>query len=258
VKIVCLILFAHRARPDYSLVLAANRDELHARPTALAGFFADNDAIFGGRDLVADGTWLGVTRRGRVAALTNVRSPATRKEGRSRGLIVRRVLEGQGTLVGDVGAIEEERALYPSHNLLAFEGREAVFASDQGIAQPAAGVHGLSNAALDTAWPKVVRGVSRMRGILEAAGPIDRDALFAILADRSFARDVDLPSTGVTPEIERMLSAAFIVSPMYGTRSSTLVLVKRDGTVDFEERSFSPAGELVTTVRQEFPTRAVL
>ena len=235
--------------PAYSLVLAANRDELHERPTAPAEYWpAPSGEIFGGRDLLANGTWLGVTRRGRVAALTNVRSPAARKEGRSRGLLVRDVLEGKGTLLSDLGAIEEARGAYPSHNLLAFEGEEAVFASDQGIQQPPNGIHGLSNATLDTPWPKVVRGVERLKEVL--SDPIDREKLFAILADRGVAPASDLPATGVSPEIERMLSAAFIVSPIYGTRSSTVVLVGTDGAIDFEERSFSSSGEIVSTVRE--------
>jgi uncharacterized protein with NRDE domain len=242
--------------PSYSLVLAANRDEQHARPTARAAFWADNEEIFGGRDLLANGTWLGVTRRGRVAALTNVRSREARKEGRSRGLLVRNVLEGKGTLFPDVGAIEEARGVYPSHNLLAFERDEAVFASDQGIERLAHGFHGLSNATLDTPWPKVVRGVERLKELL--TGPIDPDEIFAILADRGLAPESDLPSTGVAPEIERMLSAAFIVSPIYGTRCSTVVLVGTDGAIDFEERSYSPSGDVVSTVRQRIQSPTVL
>ena len=252
---MCLIVFAVSAHPRHRLVLAANRDELHARPTSPAAFWKERGDIFAGRDLTAGGTWLGVTRSGRLAALTNVRSPDARREGRSRGLVVRSVLEASDSAAMATQRVAEERSRYPSFNLLAVDGSGAFALSDGGLEEVRAGVHGLSNARLDTPWPKVARGRERLEAALTGNGTVDTEALFALLADRSTSPDEALPSTGVALSIERMLSAAFIVSPVYGTRSSTVVLIGQDGAIDFEERSFSPAGEVTGVVHEVIQPR---
>ncbi len=248
---MCLIVFAESVHPRHRLVLAANRDELHARPTSRAAFWSREERIFGGRDLQAGGTWLGVTRDGTVAALTNVRSPDARRDGRSRGLVVRSVLEATSDPLAVAKELAVERERYPSFNLLVSTRTGTVALTDDGLESVAPGIHGLSNARLDTPWPKVRIGKERVAKAIEGS-EVDRDALFAMLGDRTIAPDAELPSTGVPLALERVVSAAFIVSPVYGTRASTIVLVGNDGRVDFEERSYASSGELIGTVRETF------
>ena len=144
--------------------------------------------------------------------------------------------------------VADERSRYPSFNLLAVDGEAGRVLSDEGLLTVPPGIHGLSNARLDTPWPKVERGKERLAAAL-GGGSVDREALFAILSDRAIAPDESLPSTGVPLSLERAVSAAFIVSPIYGTRCSTVVLIGVDGTIAFEERSFSSAGELTGVVQ---------
>jgi uncharacterized protein with NRDE domain len=165
---------------------------------------------------------------------------------------VRAVLEAHGALADDVARLVAASAEYPSFNLVASEAERTLFATDEGTSIVEPGIHGLSNDRLDSPWPKVVRGKARLAEILALRGALDREALFVALADRSAAPDQELPVTGVPRETERALSAAFIVSPTYGTRCSTVVVIARDGSVDFEERSFSDAGDETGRVRRSW------
>ena len=252
---MCLVLLAYDAHPELWLVLAANRDELHARPAAPAGFWEDAPGVFGGRDLDKRGTWLGMTRGGRIAALTNVRDLAARREGRSRGLLVRDYLTSQASPHAFSGALV--RTAYPAFNLIAGVGRQLFYLrDDQPDAIPIApGLHGLSNARLDVFWPKVEDGVRGLRGVLDAPASPSPEAFFRLLARRDVAPDDLLPQTGVPLELERHLSAPFIHLPQYGTRCSTVVLAHRDGTVYVEERTFDadgvPCGLVCETFREE-------
>jgi uncharacterized protein with NRDE domain len=247
---MCLIAFAWQAHDGYPLVVAANRDEFFARPTASAEWWADGD-ILAGRDLRGGGTWMGVTRSGRFAALTNYRDPASvRADAPSRGELVGRFLAADDP-DGALAAIARDRARFNGFNLLA--ARWNGDPSDRGMAivsQPgpgnaatvAPGIHALSNAHLDTAWPKVDAITSRLAEAFEECAAPDAlvDRLFAILSDRSVASDERLPKTGVPLEFERALSAAFIRVPGYGTRSSTVLIVDRNGRATFVERRTEP------------------
>jgi uncharacterized protein with NRDE domain len=252
---MCLVLIALNSHPDYSLILAANRDEFYDRPTAPAQFWAGPPSVLGGRDLKAGGTWLGVDQRGWLAAVTNYRqgqreSPAPR----SRGLLV------SDFLTGDTGAreymdkVQREADLYNGFNLLALDaGGLFYFSNREGrIRTLAPGVYGLSNHLLDTPWPKVVSGKSAFGALLSAQASELIPKLFALLSDRNRPADDLLPSTGIGQEWERLLSSAFIVSDQYGTRSSTVVLIGRDGSIVLVERSFGPAGATGPEVRFEF------
>jgi uncharacterized protein with NRDE domain len=256
---MCLIVFAHDVGA-HALVLAANRDEHHARPTEAAHAWRDAPHVFGGRDLEKGGTWLAVSRAGRLAAVTNVRTWPPARGPRSRGLLCadfvraspRAGAAGDAPLDDYARSVAEVRAEYGGFNLLLHDGRAMRYVSD---ATPAPvlvppGIHGLSNAALDVRWPKVARAEEALRDALEL--PVDAviDALFAMLADRSKATDDRLPSTGVPLEIERDLSPIFIASSVYGTRASTVVVRRRDGVVIFEERSFGPDGVPLGVVRR--------
>lgn len=238
---MCLILFGLDSHPDYSLVLLANRDEFLTRPTLPAGYWKGGSGILGGRDLVAGGTWLGVTRQGRFAAVTNVREPSSYDPGaRSRGELVAGFLEGS-----DSPEEYLERSggdTYNGYNLLVGDGTSLWYGSNRGpeCQQVPNGLHGLSNARMDTPWPKVTRGKARLADATSRLDPQvpDPEPLFLLMADSEMADPKDLPDTGVGVQKERALSPAFIRTEGYGTRSTTVVLFSREGTCHFVERTF--------------------
>ncbi|HWT14762.1 MAG TPA: NRDE family protein [Patescibacteria group bacterium] len=238
---MCLIALALNVHPRYRLVLAANRDEFHARPAAAAAFHDDAPDLFGGRDLQGGGSWLLASRSGRVVAVTNVRTGEPETGTRSRGELVRRCASGD-VLDRELQRVQAEGADYGRFNLLAFEHKTLWYAGNHPDArlQPVPdGVHGLSNASLNTPWPKT----DRLRKTMAtwSAGEDDIATLFDALSDPRIADDHALPSTGIPREWERRLSAAFITGEDYGTRASTLVLVA-DDHVRFIERRFGPQG----------------
>lgn len=244
---MCLILFAHRVDPRYRLVLAANRDEFFDRPTAPADYWADAPEILAGRDLQKGGTWLGVTRSGRWAALTNFRdgraTPAA--DARSRGELVAGFLRGRLSAAEYAATALPRPDQYPGFNLLVGDAHSVhVICHTEPARTIEPGVRGLSNHKLDTPWPKVSNGRRRLEAALRGGGDLE-DALFGALADRTPADAASLPSTGIPADWERWLSPAFIRAPGYGTRSSTVLLVGHEGSVSFRERSFDEAGRVV-------------
>ena len=239
---MCLIAFALNVHPRYRLVLAANRDEFHARPSAAADFHADAPDLFGGRDLQAGGSWLLAARHGQVAAVTNVRTGQPESGLRSRGELVRRAVAA-APLHDELLQLHAAARHYGRFNLLAYDGHALWYAGNHPEARLLAvddGVHSLSNATLDTPWPKTRRLRSALDTWLDRTQD-DLSPLFDALADPRTAPDHDLPSTGVPLDWERRLSAAFIVGAEYGTRASTVVLVG-DDHVRFVERRFGPHG----------------
>lgn len=244
---MCLILFAHRADSRYRLVLAANRDEFFARPTAPADYWTDAPGILAGRDLQKGGTWLGVTRAGRWAALTNYRdgSAAPPAGARSRGELVTGFLRGQLSAAEYAATAPVQPDRYPGFNLLVGDADSVhVICHSEPARRLEPRIHGLSNHKLNTPWPKVREGRLRLEAALHGGGDLE-DALFASLADRTLADPASLPSTGISADWEQRLSAAFIEAPGYGTRSSTVLLIGHDGSVNFRERSFDEAGKVV-------------
>jgi len=254
---MCLAVLALDAHPRHAVVLAANRDEAHARAAAPAAWWTHAaPTLLAGRDLEGGGTWLGVDRRGRFAFVTNVRDPARHDPAApTRGTLVPRVLADAAPVdVAVTRAVQDARALN-GFNLLAGDGRGAAWGSNRGVEgeRLAPGVHGVSNALLDTPWPKVMRSRERLAAWL-ASGDDDLAPLFALLADRTPAPDDALPDTGVGRERERLLSPPFILSATYGTRCSTVVTIGRDGRVRFVERRFDAAGTPVGESQFEFAT----
>ena len=242
---MCLILLALDSHPDYSLVVAANRDEFYQRPTAHAGFWPDAPGVLGGRDLLAGGTWLGLDRRGRFAAVTNFRQGQREPAApRSRGHLVRDFLTSGVDPESYLRQAESDAALYNGFNLLVGEpGRLGYFSNREGRPRLLApGVYGLSNHLLDTAWPKVVSGRSALQALVRERATELVETLLELLSDRTRPSDDLLPRTGIEEDWERLLSAAFIASDAYGTRSSTVVLVGRDGSTTFVEQSFGAGG----------------
>jgi uncharacterized protein with NRDE domain len=238
---MCLVLFAGHTHSAYPLVVAANRDERFDRPAAPAAWWSDAPHVLAGRDLQGRGTWMGVTRDGRWAAVTNVREPSVpqRPDAPSRGDLVAGFLRGDDDARTYAARIATRAAEWNGFNLL-LGGAEGVWWLSNRAPGPARvepGVHGLSNALLDTPWPKVERGRDDLARIL--AGPEEEmeEALFRTLALRDPAPDTRLPDTGVGLEWERALSSPFIALPDYGTRASTVLLIGQDGTVRFTERT---------------------
>lgn len=257
---MCLILLAWRAHPSYRLVVAANRDEEHARPTSNANFWPDAPEILAGRDLRSGGTWSGVTRSGRFAAVTNFRDPADRAtRATSRGALVAEFLRSGVSAARFLQRLRPEAFDFAGFGLFVFDGTELGYFSNRGdtlrILEP--GIYGLSNHLLDTPWPKVQRGKQRLAAALANA---DDDAtlseeLFRYLGERTIADDGELPDTGVGLERERLLSPPFVLSEFYGTRSSTVTLLREDGQIVVEERTFSAEGRAVA--QESFTFRRV-
>jgi uncharacterized protein with NRDE domain len=250
---MCLILFAHRVHPAYPLVVAANRDEWFRRPTAPAGFWPDAPEVLAGRDLEQQGTWLGVTRAGRFAALTNYRDPgANRPDAPSRGTLVSAFLRSRIPPGEYLEHLRRDASRYNGFSLLAGDGTAlCYFSNRQGeVRSLTPGVYGLSNSLLDVDWPKVQSGKSRLAATLDRRP--DAAALLDILDDTGLASDALLPSTGVSLDWERRLSSLRIVADEYGTRSSTALVVGADGEVSFVERSFGADGSEAGIVRERF------
>ncbi len=238
---MCLILFAYRVRADTDLVVAANRDEFYARPAALAHRWSDSSHVFAGRDLSAGGTWLGVSDRGRFAAVTNFSENA---EGPlppgSRGDLTADFLRGDAP--GRAYAASIDHGRYRGFSLLLWDGTELIYTSNRNTAvrvlEP--GVHGLANTHLDgTVWPKVTTGTRRLRELLR--GDCSSDELLALLADEGVPRDELLPQRGNDLAFERRVAPIFIRGDEYGTRASSAVTIGAN-EIRFCEQTFGPGG----------------
>lgn len=241
---MCLLVAAYRCHPEFPLIVVANRDEFFRRPTAPAEFWADYPEVLAGRDLRQGGTWMGVNRHGHFAALTNVRDPNFfRSDAKSRGHIVADFLTGQVAANTFLANLARECDDYNGFNLILGDINQLYYfhsVSKESHAL-APGLHGLSNARLNTPWPKVVRAKNNVESSLRAGDNMLDQRLFDLLRDDTMAADHELPDTGVGQEKERWLSRVFIRAPEYGTRSSTLMFIQRNGAVRYAERSYNGA-----------------
>ena len=238
---MCMILFAYDCHPRYQLVLAANRDEYYNRPALPAAFWQDNPAILAGKDLLQGGTWMGITNTGRLAGLTNYRDPASyNPQAPSRGQLVQNYLTSGVAPEIYIENIANGGAAYNGFNLLLGSYDSLYYYSNREmmIRKVEKGIHGLSNSLLDVPWPKVTKGIKSLTACLQNED-IHAEDLFAIMADKEQPDDQDLPHTGVSLEMERMLAPAFVVSEKYGTRLTSVILVDRNHRVQFWERSFT-------------------
>lgn len=252
---MCILLLSFKQHPEYPLIVAANREEFYERPTRTAAFWDDAPAVLAGRDLLAGGTWLGITREGRFAALTNFRdSTINRPDAPSRGRLVSDFLTGKEQAKAYLNEIALSADRYNGFSLIVGEGNEFFCYSnrDPKLHHLAHGLYGLSNGLLDDAWPKVVRGKHALSALLSRDNDLSPERLFAILADQTVADDTELPSTGIGTEGERPLSPLFVSTPNYGTRSSTVILLDSGGQVTLMERSFDGEPERYTTVAYRF------
>ena len=252
---MCLILFAYHHHPHYPLILAANRDEFYDRPTQPLDFWPDRPGIAAGRDLKRMGTWLGINRHGRLAAVTNYREAGVqRPEARSRGRLVADFLAGNSAVTGYLDRLHAGGHQYNGFNLIVGDARELYYFSNRG-GKPSAvqpGIHGLSNHLLDTCWPKVRDGKSRMAAVLaENETDIHRQRLLEALEDQCIPPEDQLPHTGVGKEWERMLAPIFITSTAYGTRCSSLLTIDIQGEVDFTEITWQPVEPRPTKIGEK-------
>ena len=259
---MCLIAVAWKVHPRFPLALIANRDEAHARPTAAAGFDTRHPDVYGGRDLAQGGGWLMASTRGRLAAVTNVRTgPRPPDAPRSRGALVRAFASGEIAAMPWLASLMPSASMYGPFNLLAWDGEALGFASNHstpGFEAVAPGTHAMSNGAFDAAWPKSTHATRALDAWLAspmAEGTMDGAAvapLLDALADTAVAPDATLPDTGVGLALERALSPPFVVGRDYGTRCSTVVLVE-GSAITFVERRFGPEGVVLGESHERLP-----
>lgn len=252
---MCLLLLALETHPAYKLIIAANRDEFYERPTAPAGFWDESPDILAGRDLRAGGTWFGITRKGRIGAITNYRDPADLKSAApSRGSLVSDFLRGDKEPEAYLTRLNVNAGDYNGFNLVVGVRDRLCWYSNRGhgIQRIMPGIHGLSNHLLNTPWPKISRAKAALKDILSNDPVLSPEVLFHMLLDRSIPGDDTLPDTGVGIKLERILSPIFIASPGYGTRSSTILLLDREDRVTFLERTHNSAPDQHRNVAFEF------
>jgi uncharacterized protein with NRDE domain len=238
---MCLIVFAWRPSHPTPLIVAANRDEFYARPTLPLARWPDAPQVYAGRDLEAGGTWMGVSEDGRFAALTNIRDPEQSIGLRSRGDLVARYLSGTQSLEDYLAEAAGRAAEYTGFNLLAGDAQSLYYmnSADPVPVRLEEGIYGISNAGLNTPWPKLIRARTALSAQLDDPQP---SALLQLLHDPTPAMQAELPDTGVGLATEALLSSVFISSLNYGTRASTVLIVKADGSRRMIEHSFGPSG----------------
>ena len=238
---MCLILLSFNTHADDSLIVAANRDEYFDRPASPLAFWREAPHVLAGRDIRGGGTWLGVTCKGRIAALTNFRDlSAIMENAPSRGLLVRNFLEGTESPQNYLKRIRANAHQYNPFNLLLGDRSALYYYSNRNdeIRQLESGLYGLSNHLLDTPWPKVQKGKESLETLIKSKKRVSPEDIFGILTDRSFPPAKLLPDTGLGPEWERLLSPVFITSRIYGTRSATALIINRLGHITVAERTF--------------------
>ena len=238
---MCLILFAYDIHPVFKLVLAANRDEFYDRPANALSYWDDLPQVLAGRDLRGMGTWLGLSTKGKIAAISNYRDPASViLNAPTRGMLVADYLSGNDSPETYLAAVQKNAAKYSGFNLLlgTFEILYYYSNRENMIRRLAPGLYGLSNHLLDTPWPKVEKGKASLADAISPQREFNVESIFNLLQDRSHPPDDLLPDTGVGLEKEKMLSPVFIESPTYGTRCSSVILMERSGRCLFTERTF--------------------
>lgn len=252
---MCLIAFAHRVHPEYPLILIANRDEFYKRPARPAQFWVEEGFpdILAGKDLTAGGTWIGIHKNGRWAALTNYRDLNNIKENAiSRGDLVLNYLKSDGEAFDYLNQIKKSTDQYNGFNLLVGNKQHIFHYSNHNnqITEVQPGIHALSNALLNTPWTKVCGILADFESKIKK-NQIDVQSLLLPLMDKSKADDKDLPETGLTYEMEKAISSRFIVTPDYGTRCSSIIKIDEDGQIYFYEQSYQTGTSEITN-KQEF------
>lgn len=248
---MCLVVFSWQPGSPQPLLLLANRDEVHQRPSAPLAQWADQPSVYAGRDLEAGGTWLGMAEQGRFATLTNIRDTSIPLGAHSRGALVSDYLATQQTPAAYLKTVAHDLQLYSGFNLLVGDTQSLWFigSSAPRPVRLAAGVYGLCNGSLDTPWPKLVRARSRFAEVLHEPDQL----LFELMLDEQRAADDQLPDTGVGLAMERMLSSIFIRGDNYGTRATSLLRCYADGSSTLVERSYGPNGAYLGQAQVALP-----
>lgn len=239
---MCLIVFAYKVHPEYPLILATNRDESYSRPTQSAEFWAEYPELLAGKDLRAGGTWMGITQSHRFAALTNYRNMnSIKNDAPSRGQIVKNYLTSADSASEFFDSIKDHSAKYNGFNFLYGKSDDLYYFNNikNRLQRVQPGYHTLSNAFLDSNWPKSKQALNDFKEVI-GRNPLDHDKLFNLLQNTKRFPDKLLPSTGLSRKKERVVSSIFILSDDYGTRSSTLVYANPDGESTFIEKTYKP------------------
>ena len=242
---MCSILFAYKQHPKYPLIVVANRDEFYKRPTEQAHWWKDHPEMLAGKDSLGNGSWFGVSKLHRFAALTNYRDGMHIKQNApTRGKLVTNYLINEVDGVEYLNDISKDAELYNGYNLLTFDGKELLHYSNisNEITHVEPGIHGVSNALLNSDWPKINYGKAKLAELLK--GNFSIESFFELMLNDEQSADKDLPKTGVPIEWERLLSSLCIKSDEYGTRCSTVLLWDNDGKMYFEERSYVPKSDV--------------
>ncbi|WP_110456835.1 NRDE family protein [Shewanella algidipiscicola] len=240
---MCILFVALGVHPDHPVIICANRDEFHVRPTEPAHLWPGEHHVLAGKDLQAGGSWLGINQQGDIAALTNIRAPEQlHTDSRSRGELVIKALNEPSRITHDW--LSEHHQRYNPFNLL-FGHRDQLYcyhSLDNSLKQLTPGFHAISNGALDDIWPKMAKGTRALEQQLSQTTPPNIDALLAIMTDQSQAQDSELPQTGIALEWERLLSSIYIKHPEYGTRSTSIILQDNQGNSEFIEVRYDGKG----------------
>ncbi|PIE37433.1 MAG: hypothetical protein CSA53_06195 [Gammaproteobacteria bacterium] len=244
---MCLIVFAHQVDSDHPLLVAANRDEFYARPTTPSQFWPQHPDVLAGRDGLAGGTWMGVTRQGRFTAITNYRDPAaTQPKPRSRGLLTLDYLTGDKSPEAFIKQLEGATGDFADFNLLLGDGKDlwyfASIAGNQTSQRLEPGIYGLSNAELNTPWPKVNLGKAQLQQLIDSREAITHDSLMATISDHESADSAALKQLNLDSGMDQLLSAQFICAGTYGTRSCTTLFTEADGQIHWREQYFNEQG----------------
>ena len=251
---MCILFIAIKQHPEYPLVIAANRDEFHARPTQRSHFWPHSN-VLAGKDLSAGGTWMGINTQGNIAALTNIRAPGKEnKDALSRGEIVSNYLNAVTSQSDYLKILQSSNTRYNGYNLLfgSLTNLQVYNSFENTSFELKDGIYGLSNASLDSPWPKLDMGKTALAQYCQNSHNVNQEHLFELLGNNHRAADEDLPSTGICLEWEKMLSSIFIQSPQYGTRSSTVLLINKQREVSWEERTFNPTGKVTDVSAHKF------
>jgi len=237
---MCIILFSYKNHETYDLILAANRDEFRDRPTQALTYWPDSPHVLAGRDLLNNGTWMGISKTGRFAALTNFRRPSAMKmNSPSRGALVKDFLVENIPVMDYLESIQSVAKDYSGFNLIVGDMKQLYYVSNckDGVQQISPGLHGLSNSFINTPWPKVETGKQKLDSCLSVDHEPDIKKIFQILSDDTRAADEQLPNTGVGLEWERLMSPIFISDSFYGTCSQSIILISKNGHVTFYEQT---------------------
>lgn len=235
---MCTIIFSWKNHKNHDLILASNRDEFYNRPTEPAHFWDNDQKIFAGRDMTAGGTWIGISKKKRFAALTNYRDlDKISPSAPSRGQLTSDYILGSMSPKEYLIQLKNNDSIYNPFNLLAGDQNELWYYNniDQSTTQLQPGLYGLSNGLLDDAWPKVIEGKKTFEPVFDQE-VIDAKEVLHLLENEALAPDEALPTTGVPYDVEKRLSALFIkLNGNYGTRSSTVILSNSKETTYIEK-----------------------